>query len=45
MSQVITRADGLELALCEPCGNYTPVQYLDGDIVCKYCYDSDPDLF
>jgi formylmethanofuran dehydrogenase subunit E len=45
MSNVIVRGDGLELAICEPCGNYTPVHYLDGDIVCKYCFDAYPDLF
>ena len=45
MSNVITRGDGVELSICEPCGNYTPVHYLDGDIVCKYCFDEYPELF
>lgn len=45
MFGIITRSDGLELAVCEPCGNYTPVHYLDGDVVCKYCYDSNPELY
>jgi hypothetical protein len=45
MFGIITRGDGVELQACEPCGNLTPVHWLDDDAVCKYCFDSYPELF
>ena len=45
MFGIITRSDGLELQACEPCGNLTPIHWLDDEAVCKYCFDAYPELF
>ena len=45
MLEIITRGDGLELQACDVCDNLTPVHWLDGDAVCKYCYDAYPEFF
>ena len=46
MFGIMTRADGVELQICEPCGNLTPVHWLEEDeAVCKYCFDAYPELF
>jgi hypothetical protein len=44
MSNVITRADGLELAYCEACGNYVPTVEDEGDLFCAYEYAEYPDI-
>jgi hypothetical protein len=44
MNQILTRADGLEFAYCEVCGNYVPFVEEDGSLLCKYEYDEYPEF-
>ena len=34
----------MDLAYCDLCGNYVPVVESEGDLFCKYEYDSDPEI-
>ncbi len=34
----------MSFSKCEPCDNWVPVTFVEGDGYCEYCYDAYPDL-